>query len=62
MHVLDALVRHQQPVLVFKVAGSASHPFDHVLLQPEVIRMYPTADSLERHWQMLFKFKNAMSR
>src|SRR5215470_19407623 len=58
MYVLDGLVRHQQAVLVFEVAGGAACSLDHVLQQREVIRIYSAADALECHRQTLIKFKD----
>src|SRR6516164_9801271 len=60
MYVLDGLVRHQQAVLVFEVAGGVLCSLDHVLQQREIVRIYSAADALERHRQILIKFKDAI--
>ena len=49
VQVLDRVVGHLQPVLVFKVAAVASRPVDHVIQQLDVFRMDSSTDQLERH-------------
>ena len=58
----DRAVRHQQPVLVFKVADAASHACDHVIQHRDVFQMDSSTDQLERHGHALFKPENAIGR
>ena len=60
VQVLDRLVRHLQPELIFKVAAGASCPLDHVMQQRDVFRVDSSADQLERHGHTLVKLENAI--
>jgi hypothetical protein len=49
VHVLDRLVGHLQPVLIFKVGAAVSCRFDHFFVRGEVFRMHSGTHQFERH-------------
>ncbi|HEY4740809.1 MAG TPA: hypothetical protein VIH76_09470 [Candidatus Acidoferrales bacterium] len=59
-HILDRVIRHLQPVFVFKVAAGTSRPGDHLIQQRDIFWMDSGTDQLKRYGHIPVKLKNAM--
>ena len=58
MQILDRTVRHQQAVLVLKIAGASARPVDHLTQHVQVVGMDSRCDALQANAKTRLKLKN----